>query len=196
MPASTQNHLTSSFSAELADLGTARFDHSTAAIGDRDFALTSSSSAFASHNPLLSAQPGRAPKGLEGQVFAWNTFRYTTEDRNEKEEKKGDLHEGQLHRANRAAMGMTQGGMVDEGGGGGEGTGGRGGGTGGGRGGRGGRGGVGRGVGRGGGDGRGAGMGALDPLCAGRKPEGNVAPLAKGIAEELDRKLFWDGPVC
>jgi hypothetical protein len=80
---------------ELADLGRLRFDHDTAQATDRDAALFS-------HQPVTVRQ-GRAPKGLEGQVFAWNTFKFTTEERDEKEELKGDLHEGQLHRQNRAA---------------------------------------------------------------------------------------------
>lgn len=33
-------------------------------------------------------------------------------------------------------------------------------------------------------------------LCAGRKPEGNAPPLAKGFAEELDKSMFWDGPIA
>jgi hypothetical protein len=52
---------------------------------------------------------GRAPRGLENAVFAWNSMAYTMDDdeRNVKEEAKGDLHGGQLHRANRAARGET-----------------------------------------------------------------------------------------
>jgi hypothetical protein len=35
-----------------------------------------------------------------------------------------------------------------------------------------------------------------DALCAGRKPEGKTDwPLAKGFPEELDKGLFWDGPI-
>lgn len=162
-------------STELADLGAARFNHDTAAVGDRDYALTSYTQA------PVTVQAGRAPKGLEGQVFAWNTFQYTTTERDEKEERKGDLHEGQLHRANRAASGKAPSTMAHEnrpasyGGGG--------------RGGRAGRG------------GRGGGAAVqdnarLDALCAGRKPEGNAPPLAKGFAEELDKSMFWDEPIC
>ncbi|KAF2623254.1 hypothetical protein BU25DRAFT_180617 [Macroventuria anomochaeta] len=151
-------------STELADLGAARFDHDTAAVGDKDFALTSYS-----HAPVT-VQAGRAPKGLENQVFAWNTFQYTTSERDEKEEKKGDLHEGQLHRQNRAAAGIPPASY----------------GRGGARSGRGGR--VGEAAGRN--------DGQLDALCAGRKPEGNALPLAKGFAEELDKSMFWDGPIC
>lgn len=159
-------------STELADLGATRFDHDTAAVGDRDYALTSYS-----QTPVI-VQSGRAPKGLENQVFAWNTFQYTTSERNEKEEKKGDLHEGQLHRQNRAADGNRSAVMVHED---------RPAGYGGGRA----RGRVGRRsdvpV-----DGNG---GQLDALCAGRKPEGNAPPLAKGFAEELDKSMFWDEPI-
>ncbi len=82
------------------------------------------------------------------------------------------MHEGQLHRANRAAAG----GPVSYGGG--E------------------RGGRGEGKGRAGGGGamqrRDVG---LDALCAGRKPDRKVAPLAKGFAEELDKSMFWDEPI-
>ena len=157
-------------STELADLGAARFDHDTAAVGDKDFALTS-----CSQTPVT-VQTGRAPKGLESQVFAWNTFQYTTTERDEKEEKKGDLHEGQLHRQNRAAAGIPPAVMAYQnrpksyGSGGTRGD--RGGGA------------VGR------------SEGQLDALCAGRKPEGNAPPLAKGFAEELDKNMFWDEPIC
>lgn len=157
---------------ELADLGSARFDHDTAAIGDKDYALTRSC------NPVT-VQAGRAPKGLESQVFAWNTFQFTTEDRNEKEEKKGDLHEGQLHRANRVAAGQAVGGGFENG---------RVANGGGGRGGKGGRASAGRVE---------TGRGTMDALVAGRKPEGvPVPPLAKGFAEELDKNMFWEEPIC
>jgi len=147
-------------STELADLGSARFDHDTAAIGDRDFSLRTT------HTPV-SVPTGRAPKGLEGQVFAWNTFQYTTAERDEKEEKKGDLHEGQLHRANRAAAGVVRPPVGGFGGGG-------------------------KGVKAKAKEGV-----TADALCAGRKPEGVVvAPLAKGFAEELDKGMFWDEKIC
>ena len=150
-------------------MGAARFDHDTAAVGNKDYALNS-------YSPVT-VQSGRAPKGLENQVFAWNTFQYTTAERDEREEKKGDLHEGQLHRQNRAALGTApavttygaspalhnsksfargrQGGAVK-------------------------------------GDNN---NGQLDALCAGRKPEGSAMPLAKGFAKELDKSMFWDGPI-
>lgn len=155
-------------STELADLGAARFDHDTAAIGDKDYALNT-------HGPVT-VPSGRAPKGLETQVFDWNTFQFTTSERDEKEEKKGDLHEGQLHRQNRAALGGLPAVMAREGrpasyGGGGGARGGRGAG------------------------GARSANAQMDALCAGRKPEGNVPPLAKGFAEELDKSLFWDGPI-
>src|SRR5438132_589445 len=57
----------------IHDLGRERFDQSTAEVGDRDAAL------FASQP--VSVRKGRAPRGLEAQVFAWNTMKYTTEDR-------------------------------------------------------------------------------------------------------------------
>ncbi|KAH6867956.1 hypothetical protein BKA58DRAFT_402377 [Alternaria rosae] len=168
-------------SAELFDLGITRFDQDTAAIGDRDFALHA-------QGPVL-ARAGRAPRGLESQVHAWNTFQYTTEEVNEREELKGDLHGGQLHRENRAAAGgQGAGGM---GGGGGRGFGGGYGGRCGERGGRGAaRGGRGGGVGRSGRD-----DGMLEGLCAGRKPDYDCPPMAKGMAEEMDRSMFWDGPI-
>lgn len=157
-------------STELADLGAARFDHDTAAIGDKDYSLRKT------HTPIA-VPAGRAPKGLESQVFAWNTFQYTTTERNEKEEKKGDLHEGQLHRANRAAAGVPPPSMGWEGrpmtyGGGGAGAGGRG---------------VNAGAKRG---------VTVDALCAGRKPEGNAPPVAKGFAEELEKGMFWEEKIC
>ncbi|KAJ4308150.1 hypothetical protein N0V94_009473 [Neodidymelliopsis sp. IMI 364377] len=166
-PPSNPGFFTSS--TELADLGAARFDHDTAASGDRDYALNS-------YAPV-NVQAGHAPQGLESQVFAWNTFQYTTSDKDEREEKKGDLHEGQLHRQNRAAAGGSvavmghQERLSSYG-----------------RGGRGGRGG-----GRGGGTG--PRDGKIDALCAGSKPEGNAPPLAKGFAEELDKSMFWDEPI-
>lgn len=149
---------------ELADLGPARFNHDTAAIDAKDYSLTNPHG-----NHSITVQPGRAPKGLESQVFAWNTFQFTTGDRDVKEEKKGDLHEGVLHRANRVAAG--------------------GGGSGGVAGDR-------RKGGRAAGGARASEGAQLDALCAGRKPEGNVPPLAKGFAEELDESLFWDERIC
>ncbi|KAJ4405197.1 hypothetical protein N0V91_005355 [Didymella pomorum] len=165
-------------STELADLGAARFDHDTAAVGDKDYALNSYNQA------PVTVQAGRAPKGLENQVFAWNTFQYTTAERDEKEERKGDLHEGQLHRANRAALGVPPPVMTHENRPASYSSGGRGG-----------RGGRGRRGGRGGGA-AGRNDAQLDALCAGRKPEGNAPPLAKGFSEELDRSMFWDEPIC
>lgn len=106
----------SATAAELHDLGQARYDHDIAQATDRDAALFSA-------GPVTVRQ-GRAPAGLENQVFAWNTFKYTTDERDDREELKGELHEGQLHRQNRAALGGDGGG----------GRGGFGGGSGGGRG--------------------------------------------------------------
>jgi phytoene dehydrogenase-like protein len=159
-------------SAELADLGQARFDHDTAEATDRDAALFS-------HQPIAVRQ-GRAPKGLENKVFAWNTFKYTTDERDDREELKGELHEGQLHRQNRAAREpegfAVQGGRFGGGARGGSEM-------------------------KGGGGGRGAGNGGLerydsraDALCAGRM-QGNTPPLAKGYAEELSKDMFWDEPI-
>lgn len=128
---------------------------------------------------------GRAPKGLEDQAFAWSTFQFTTEERDEREEMKGELHDGVLHRLNREARGENSGGVREEG-----------------MGGYGGRGGRGGGRGRGGRWGRAAGEqqrddGRGDALCAGRKMGGNgVPPLAKGMSEEMDKSMFWDGPIA
>ncbi|KAF2472860.1 uncharacterized protein BDR25DRAFT_283415 [Lindgomyces ingoldianus] len=84
------------YDTSLADLGQIRYDQDVAAIGDRDHA-------FFTQAPVHVAS-GRAPEGLEAQVFAWNLMQHTTEDRDDREELKGDLHGGQLHRANRAAL--------------------------------------------------------------------------------------------
>lgn len=83
-------------SAELADLGRARFDNDTAQITDRDTALHSD-------RPIV-LREGRAPKGLEEKVFAWKTFQFTTEERCGREELKGDLHAGLLYRQNRVSV--------------------------------------------------------------------------------------------
>lgn len=163
-------------SVELFDLGIARFDQDTAAVGDRDFALHA-------NQPVI-ARAGRAPRGLESQVHAWNTFQYTTDEVNGREELKGDLHGGQLHRENRAAANPQ--GMAPKGGGG-----------------RGSRGGFERGGrgsargGRAGGTGRGGGRddGQMEGLCAGRKPDFDAPPMAKGMAEEMDKSMFWDEPI-
>jgi hypothetical protein len=151
-------------STELLDLGQARFDHDTALATDRDASLYT-------HQPITIRQ-GRAPAGREAAVFAWNTFKYTTEERDDREELKGNLHEGQLHRQNRVARGDGDGvreEVVREG------RGARGGGR--------------------GGRAREKEDGNKDALCAGRKPEGEAPPLAKGFAEELSKDMFWDGPI-
>ncbi|KAF1976538.1 hypothetical protein BU23DRAFT_528213 [Bimuria novae-zelandiae CBS 107.79] len=153
----TNNNATSN---EFADLGRARYDQDTAAVGDRDDALYA-------NGPVLVRQ-GRAPAGMEQQIFAWSTFQFETDERNEREELKGDLHGGQLHRQNRAARGEPtglppprdphrrrgggMGGQVEQGGGG------------------------------------------VEPLICGRHQEGQPK-LAKGRPEELGEELFWDGPI-
>jgi hypothetical protein len=153
---------------ELADLGRDRFDHDTAAIGDRDDAL------FVG-GPVTIRQ-GRATAGMDAQVFAWNTFQYETEDRNEREELKGDLHGGQLHRQNRAARGELRPPPMEHSAA------------------------RGRGGGRGGRGGRAAherkmdSMGP-DALKAGMKPDHDAPPLAKGIPEELSNDMFWNEPI-
>ena len=165
-------------SVELADLGRSRFDQDVAGAGDRDYALNTAR--------LVMAPTARAPRGMESAVHAWTTFQYTTDEVNATEELKGDLHGGQLHRENRMA-GMGQTGMPQMGrgsswgsaGGGGSS---RGGGNIGGGGGRGGRNGVREEV-------------QNEGLCAGRKPDVDAPPLAKGMAEEMDKSMFWDEPI-
>jgi hypothetical protein len=172
-------------STELADLGRARFDHDTAEITDRDASLFSA-------QPVTVRQ-GRAPRGLENQVFAWNTFKYTTDERDDREELKGELHEGMLRRQNRAARETGPGMGFGNGGG-------RGGFDG-----MGGRGGFGGGGGMMGGGRRGMNGGGRNAnqndgmpdttVCAGRKPDVEAAPLAKGTGD-MDKKLFWSGPIA
>jgi hypothetical protein len=147
-------------SVELADLGRERFDQDTAEATDRDTALHS-------HQHII-ARTGRAPRGLETAVFAWNTFQYTTNEISGREELKGDLHAGQLHRENRIAREGSQ--AMGPMGGGHMGGGARGG----------------RAV---------KDDGRLDALCAGRKLENDAPPLAKGKTEEMDNNMFWDGPI-
>lgn len=153
---------------ELADLGRDRFDHDTAAIGDRDDALFVGGP--------VNIRQGRAAAGMDAQVFAWNTFQYETEDRNEREELKGDLHGGQLHRQNRAARGELPPPPMERGAG------------------------RGRGGGRGGRGGRAAherqlDNTAADALKAGMKPDHEAPPLAKGFPEELSLDMFWNKPI-
>jgi hypothetical protein len=162
-------------SVELADLGIKRFDQDTAAIGDHDFALHA-------NQPVIT-RAGRAPRGLESQVHAWNTFQYTTDEVDSREELKGDLHGGQLHRENRAAANPQGMAPMDFSGGRGRGfeRGGRAGARGG----------------RAGGAGRGGVRddGQMEGLCAGRKPDFDAPPMAKGMAEEMDKSMFWDEPI-
>ncbi|KAF1952380.1 hypothetical protein CC80DRAFT_572592 [Byssothecium circinans] len=146
-------------STELADLGRARFDHDVAAFGDRDTA------AFAP-NPVFIRQ-GRAAAGMEDQVHAWNTFQYATDDKNEREALKGDLHGGQLHRENRAARGEVPRTPMERPGRGGGGRGGR----------------------------MGVQDKGPEVLTAGRKGAVDAPPLAKGYAKELGKEMFWDGPI-
>ena len=158
-------------SVEVADLGRTRFDKDVAAIGDRDIALTS-------RRPVI-APTGCPPRGMESAVHAWTTFQYTTDEVDAREELKGDLHGGQLHRENRAAAQMTRGegsmwGGDDAGGGGGGGR-----------------------AARGGRGGRNAGREEVqhEGLCAGRKPDFPGPPMAKGMSQEMDKSMFWDTPI-
>lgn len=121
---------------------------------------------------------GRAPAGMEQQVFAWSTFQYETDERDDREERKGDLHGGQLHRQNRAARGEPTGPPPPRA------SSGRG------------RGGRGRGGHNGlnGQNGQGA-QDELQPKICARAQEG-VPNLAKGKPQELSDDLFWDKPIC
>ncbi|PVI01911.1 hypothetical protein DM02DRAFT_703803 [Periconia macrospinosa] len=105
---------------ELDDLGSARYDADTAAFGERD------ASAFLAQRIRL--RPTHAATSLDpetqSKIQEWKTFQYVTDDVDEREERKGDLHGGQLHRENRAAARAEKGK--------GKGRGGRGGGRGGG----------------------------------------------------------------
>ncbi|KAH7128116.1 hypothetical protein B0J11DRAFT_483769 [Dendryphion nanum] len=140
----------------IADLGRANFDAVVAEATDRDTALNLNT---ALHIPKKAPAAGR-----EREVFAWNKFHHVDEHKNEKEELKGDLHGGQLHRANRMARGEVPG-------------------YGGGNqpvgmdGGRGGRGGIMRGA-----------------MMRGARGGGreDMPPQAKGWAVELNKDLFWD----
>ncbi|USP75659.1 hypothetical protein yc1106_02933 [Curvularia clavata] len=136
--------------AELLDLGRMRFDTETAAPSNRDTAL-----AYPGAHTALLPRAGHAPRGLEAQVHAWTTFQYTTDEVDVKEELKGDLHGGQLHRVNRAARGEEP--IIRE------------------------KGGKGKAKG-----------GDENELCAGRKPERGGLPMAKGMAEEMEKGMFWD----
>lgn len=163
----TQNNAkntTPYISTEAADLGQERYDHDTAAIGDRDDALYTA-------GPVLVSQ-GRAPAGMEQQTFAWSTFQYETNERDGREELKGDLHGGQLHRQNRAARGEPTGPPPP----------------------RESRGRVGRGGATSGQ--QGGGNTGLTPLVCGRKGDDGTPKLAKGRPEELGEELFWDTPIC
>jgi hypothetical protein len=183
-----------SSATELADLGTLRLDHDTAAPSDRDYALlkargkpnTNTNTTATTTTASVVVAAGRAPRGLESQVFAWNAFRYTTDERSARDEAKADLHAGQLHRLNRVAGGAAGelgGNLGGAGGQWGAGAGATGGGE--------------RRMGKGNGKGKGVVKStAEEGLCAGRKPDGFVSPpLAKGAAEELGRELFWDGEI-
>ncbi|KAF2261289.1 hypothetical protein CC78DRAFT_583834 [Lojkania enalia] len=178
---------------EIADLGAERFDQDVAAIGDRDHAFFATGS--------VNVAKGRAPKGLESQVFAWNQFAFVDEDKDVVAEMKGDLHGGQLHRANRAARESAMDIIREEGPmGGGYGGGGMGP-MGGGRGeqgfgvaGFGGLGGKSRGKKKDGGIG--GGFQAPKPLRAACKPPHDARPLAKGFAEELSADMFWNTPIA
>ena len=155
----------------LQDLGRDRYDQDVAAVGDRDYA-------FFATRPVHVAE-GRAPKGLEAQVFAWNAMHYTTEEKDRNTELKGDLHGGQLHRANRAAkladqpMQMYMPGFdtTREKG-------------------------KKKGKGPGAGGVNGKNVEEENYMTAARKPAGgDVWPLCKGIPQELDADLFWNEPL-
>ncbi|EUC40432.1 hypothetical protein COCMIDRAFT_108848 [Bipolaris oryzae ATCC 44560] len=46
-----------------------------------------------------------------------------------------------------------------------------------------------------GGKGRNEDMAQETTLCGGRKGEGDVAPVAKGMAEEMGKDMFWSEPI-
>jgi hypothetical protein len=155
---------------ELDDLGQARADADTAAIGDKDYALRN---AIETH-----VRRPKPAKGHEATIFAWNSLQYTTEDRNLQEEAKGDLHGGQLHRANRAAREQGEQGRAPEGFE---------------RGGRMFRGGKTR-------EGRDRGKGAsgrrveedlYENFAAGRKPDFDALPVGKAVPEEVRAEDVW-----
>ena len=82
-------------STEAADLSASRYDADTAAFVDRDKA------GLLAHRIRVPA--GRAVAGTEAKVFAWTKFQYVTDETDEREGRKEDLHGGQLPRENRAA---------------------------------------------------------------------------------------------
>ena len=157
-----------------ADLGTSRYNTTVAAPDQKDLALRI--------NAPVNVKQGRAPRGLEAQVFAWNTFELVTEDVDEDAEAAGDLHGGQLHRANRAAERVMMYGpgaepepMVGRGKIRRRGRGGRGG--------------------KGGGEAQEAlpvgAFGADGTLVAGRAFEPHALPCAKGIPDKSMKDLFY-----
>jgi hypothetical protein len=103
---------------------------------------------------------------MEQEIFQWNTFQYETSDRNSREELKGDLHGGQLHRQNRAARGEPIGPPPPRE------TRKR----------------------RGGGMGQEERNGVQVLVC-GRESE-NAPKMAKGKPKELEDELFWEEPIC
>ncbi|KAF1994034.1 hypothetical protein P154DRAFT_527346 [Amniculicola lignicola CBS 123094] len=174
-------------SVAFADLGLHRADQEVAAAGERDFALQ-----YGQPGVHVQAQ---LPRGTDAHAFAWHTFQYTTTDRDQNAELKDDLHSGQLHRQNRAAvqaqMQMQMHSAHDRSG---PGLGplgygmespprvrGRSGREG--RGSRGARG------------GRGAGRNETPNLIAAVKPDYQSAPLAVGVPEEVSADVFFDGPL-
>ncbi|KAF2789380.1 hypothetical protein K505DRAFT_193653, partial [Melanomma pulvis-pyrius CBS 109.77] len=160
---------------EILDLGRDRFDHDTAAIGDRDTALHRTPG-------TVKVAKGRAPPGLEPQVFAWNSLQYMAAEENAKEALKGSLHRAarapQPPQGPQGGAGGAWGGQLGRGDGqlvreDGKLSKRRRGGKGGTRGGR-------------------ATTETDDCVVAARGPAGDVPPLAKGCAVELDRSLFWE----
>jgi hypothetical protein len=161
------------YSSDLADLGSARFTQEVAAIDpQRDLALKAG-------HPVSIAR-GRAPPEKRGTVFAWNIFGQTTDDIDVKEQAKGDLHGGHLHRLNRAAAQMEQPPLFSSGPATGHTSGwakqGK----------------------------RGKGkqkeekqeqIEGVHYLQAASRPDHDAAPLAKGKAAELDNDLFWNEPI-
>ncbi|OCL01751.1 hypothetical protein AOQ84DRAFT_306091 [Glonium stellatum] len=78
------------------DLGIDRYNEAVAARTERDHALNSS------QLPIL--QRPKPLKGTEEACAAWDKFSETTDEKDHDAMAKGDLHGGQLHRLNRAAV--------------------------------------------------------------------------------------------
>lgn len=79
-----------------ADLGIERYNETVAAYTERDYAFRTG------YLPTL--QQPKPAKGAEEACAAWSRFSETTDQKDADAIAKGDLHGGQLHRMNRAAL--------------------------------------------------------------------------------------------